>query len=518
MATQVQFRGGTTSEHSTFTGAAREVTVDTTKKTVVVHDGSTVGGIPLAKESAVTSAAAITGGSINGTTVGASTASTGAFTTLSASSTVSGTGFSTYLASPPAIGGTTASTGRFTTVTATGLTSGRVTYAGASGLLTDSANLLYSGTDLTVYGLRVGRGGGALSTNAALGTTALGATNTGAGYAVGVGYQALQANTSGEYNTAVGGLALYTNTSGSNNSAYGFAALYSNSSGTANVAVGRESLNQNTTASNITAVGYQAGYTQTTGSGGGSVFVGYRAGYSGNGYQQTIVGNDAGLLSTGSNNTFIGMGSGSTMTSGTGNTILGRFDGNQDGLDIRTLADYIVLSDGNGARQITMKEGQTLALDSAIPQTGTGITFPATQNASSNANTLDDYEEGTFTPVLGTSNGDTATMSVQEGKYVKVGKIVQFTIQVVWTAKNTWSFNTRISGLPFTATLNTGGYVWANACQMDANVLTAPFTYGIESNSTYGYIQAINVTGAQLTESSFPSSGRVLVNGCYQTP
>ena len=149
MATQVQFRGGTTSEHSTFTGVAREVTVDTTKKTVVVHDGSTAGGIPLAKESAVTSAAAITGGSINGTTVGASTASTGAFTTLSASSTVSGAGFSTYLASPPAIGGTTASTGRFTTVTATGLTSGRVTYAGASGLLSDSANLTYNGT----YGL-----------------------------------------------------------------------------------------------------------------------------------------------------------------------------------------------------------------------------------------------------------------------------------------------------------------------------------------------------------------------------
>jgi len=53
---------------------------------------------------------------INGT-VGATTANTGAFTTLSASSTVSGTGFSTYLASPPAIGGTTPSTGAFTSLT-----------------------------------------------------------------------------------------------------------------------------------------------------------------------------------------------------------------------------------------------------------------------------------------------------------------------------------------------------------------------------------------------------------------
>lgn len=50
MAKQLQLRGGTTAEHSTFTGANREVTVDTTKKTVVVHDGSTAGGIPLATE------------------------------------------------------------------------------------------------------------------------------------------------------------------------------------------------------------------------------------------------------------------------------------------------------------------------------------------------------------------------------------------------------------------------------------------------------------------------------------
>lgn len=160
----------------------------------------------------------------------------------------------------------------------------------------------------------------------------------------------------------------------------------------------------------------------------------------------------------------------------------------------------------------------TISVGNATPSaSGAGITFPATQSASTDVNTLDDYEEGTFTPILGTSNGDTATMSVQEGKYIKVGKIVQFSIQVVWTAKNTWSFNTRISGLPFTATLNTGGYIWPNACQMDANVLTTLFIYGIESNTTIGYIQAINVTGAQLTESSFPSSGRVLVNGCYQT-
>ena len=50
MATQVQRRRGTTAEHSTFTGAVGETTVDTSKDTVVVHDGSTQGGFPLLRE------------------------------------------------------------------------------------------------------------------------------------------------------------------------------------------------------------------------------------------------------------------------------------------------------------------------------------------------------------------------------------------------------------------------------------------------------------------------------------
>lgn len=53
MTTALQLRRGTTSQHSTFTGANGEVTVDTTKKTAVVHDGSTAGGVPLATEAQV---------------------------------------------------------------------------------------------------------------------------------------------------------------------------------------------------------------------------------------------------------------------------------------------------------------------------------------------------------------------------------------------------------------------------------------------------------------------------------
>jgi hypothetical protein len=112
----------------------------------------------------------------NGVNIGATTAGTGAFTTLSASSTVSGAGFSTYLASPPAIGGTAANTingttitasvqfsgplngtvgattpntGAFTSITNSGLASGRVVYTTTGGLETSSASFLYDGNALT---------------------------------------------------------------------------------------------------------------------------------------------------------------------------------------------------------------------------------------------------------------------------------------------------------------------------------------------------------------------------------
>lgn len=68
MATQVQRRKGTTAQHSTFTGAIAELTVDTTKNTVVVHDGVTAGGTPLAKENnpTLTGAVTLSGGTANG--------------------------------------------------------------------------------------------------------------------------------------------------------------------------------------------------------------------------------------------------------------------------------------------------------------------------------------------------------------------------------------------------------------------------------------------------------------------
>jgi hypothetical protein len=80
---------------------------------------------------------------------------------------------------------------------------------------------------------------------------------------------------------------------------------------------------------------------------------------------------------------------------------------------------------------------------------GAGITFPATQSASTNANTLDDYEEGTFTPTyLGETTAGTTTYTRQIGRYTKIGRLVYVMISINIT-NATGTGNAIIGGLPF---------------------------------------------------------------------
>ena len=95
----------------------------------------------------------------------------------------------------------------------------------------------------------------------------------------------------------------------------------------------------------------------------------------------------------------------------------------------------------------TGKFATTIGVGNATPSaSGSGITFPATQSASSDANTLDDYEEGTWTPSL----GGTTTYLAQTGYYTKIGNVVTVYGVLYINAIGTGSVNT-ISGLPFNA-------------------------------------------------------------------
>ncbi len=90
------------------------------------------------------------------------------------------------------------------------------------------------------------------------------------------------------------------------------------------------------------------------------------------------------------------------------------------------------------------------------------LAFPATQVASSDANTLDDYEEGTWTPALTFATpGDLAvTYSSQLGWYTKIGNVVVCWFNLVTSAftHTTASGSLQITGLPFSVNSTTGSF------------------------------------------------------------
>lgn len=83
---------------------------------------------------------------------------------------------------------------------------------------------------------------------------------------------------------------------------------------------------------------------------------------------------------------------------------------------------------------------------------GGGIQFPATQVPSADANCLDDYEEGTFTPAF-SATGATFSYAFQSGIYTKIGRHVLFGVGLgLNSAGNTLTANPlSVTGLPFTA-------------------------------------------------------------------
>ena len=187
--------------------------------------------------------------------IGNTSASTGAFTTLSASSTVAGAGFSDYLASPPAIGGTAPAAVTGTTVTGTSLvaTTGGIRSRGADNASATNFAAGEGALDAMNGGLR----------NTAVGYNALTSIVNGL-YCTAFGYEALKLNT-GNSNTACGHSALAGNLTGTFNSAFGMFALETNGVGYQNTAAGYNALQANAGGYSNTAAGYYAGATISAG-------------------------------------------------------------------------------------------------------------------------------------------------------------------------------------------------------------------------------------------------------------
>ena len=145
----------------------------------------------------------------------------------------------------------------------------------------------------------------------------------------------------------------------------------------------------------------------------------------------------------------------------------------------------------------TVKAYSTIGVGNTTPAaSGAGITFPATASASSDANTLDDYEEGTWTPTL-TSFGGTNLAAT--GYYTKIGRIVN------------WSVD--ITGTNVTSTANTSNFTMPFA----APSIPLMGTCVAASSSTVSY--GVGVAGGTTTMQppTWSAAARIIVTGIMTT-
>ena len=127
----------------------------------------------------------------------------------------------------------------------------------------------------------------------------------------------------------------------------------------------------------------------------------------------------------------------------------------------------------------------------------TQITFNSTQSASSNVNTLDDYEEGTWSPALGNFGGSNETFVAP--RYTKVGRLVTVSCQLQIGSFSSDSSNFLLTGLPFTCK-NEGGTTFGTVPFRQTNTSTMGLTIG--DNNTQMEMYAIP-SGGQFNYNDF---------------
>jgi hypothetical protein len=168
----------------------------------------------------------------------------------------------------------------------------------------------------------------------------------------------------------------------------------------------------------------------------------------------------------------------------------------------------------------TWYEALNIAQSSGLVSLPMGqLAFPATQNPSANANTLDDYEEGTWTPTLMFSLATTGiTYASQLGRYTKIGRLVIATGNLLLTSKGTASGAAQIGNLPFTSINDTqysAAPTWASGM---ASVVGAVFLMVKPNDNKLNIYHTNNGAGAGLSNSNFSNTTQLCFTAMYEVP
>ena len=198
-------------------------------------------------------------------------------------------------------------------------------------------------------------------------------------------------------------------------------------------------------------------------------------------------------------------------TSGTGSILFGdgstgtdyyrgyiQYDHATDNLLFASALNIGMRMDSNGNPKIA----QSISVGNATPtNSGAGVTFPATQSASTDANTLDDYEEGTWTPTA-TAGSGTITSITSEATYIKIGRQVTVRAAIKLTNPGSAGGMLFIAGYPFTS-YNYTDDVRASTFLVREDAQTGTAYQGfIDDNSTQGRVATMTNTAISWTTDS----------------
>lgn len=164
----------------------------------------------------------------------------------------------------------------------------------------------------------------------------------------------------------------------------------------------------------------------------------------------------------------------------------------------------------------------TIGVGGATPSaSGSGITFPATQSASTNVNTLDDYEEGNWTPTIvfnGTySSGQTGTFY---GFYTKIGQMVYATCLINMTNKGSGSGQWSLGGLPFAANSDSNYRAISSPLYWDSLAASYVYILGLigPSNSAMEMLGSTAATASlvNINQTALNNSSAFRISVTYQ--
>jgi hypothetical protein len=149
----------------------------------------------------------------------------------------------------------------------------------------------------------------------------------------------------------------------------------------------------------------------------------------------------------------------------------------------------------------------------AASLTASGIAMPATQSAVADANTIDDYEEGTWTPTAAAGNSGTPTYSSQVGLYNKIGRLVYLTMDLRMAGGGTGTASDfQVGGCPFTTNSNTNyWHAGAVLCRAGNSLVQTAQVFIMLHNEARIHIWRQNTTGYNgVTGAQIGASGQFL--------